>query len=146
MSGWYGQNLAQRNIEQLIMGTAAQESQMGRYLKQLNGPALGPFQMEPFTFNDLYDRLVKTHAGVEMYIFRELGKDCRFPDAMKYNLAIATVMCRLKYLSIKANLPKEDDVEGMAAYWKKYYNTPKGKGDPVTFVQNYNVMVKQLYK
>lgn len=34
--------------ENLLMGTAAQESALGEYIRQLgNGPALGIFQMEP---------------------------------------------------------------------------------------------------
>ena len=38
-------------VVELLMGTCAQESTMGKYRKQLgNGPALGIFQMEPFVF------------------------------------------------------------------------------------------------
>ena len=40
--------------ENLLMGTAAQESALGEYIRQLgNGPALGIFQMEPETFDDI---------------------------------------------------------------------------------------------
>jgi hypothetical protein len=45
--------LASLNAIQLLMGTAAQESHLGTYLKQINGPALGVFQMEPNTEIDI---------------------------------------------------------------------------------------------
>ena len=40
--------------ENLVLGTAVTESRL-KYLKQLGkGPALGIFQMEPFTHNDIW--------------------------------------------------------------------------------------------
>ena len=35
------------NAEELLMLTAATESQLGRYLRQVRGPAIGVFQVEP---------------------------------------------------------------------------------------------------
>jgi hypothetical protein len=47
-------NLWSQQAEDLVMGTAAQESRL-IYLRQLgNGPALGLFQMEPATHNDIW--------------------------------------------------------------------------------------------
>ena len=46
--------LVSQEAENLLMGTAAQESALGEYIRQLgNGPALGIFQMEPETFDDI---------------------------------------------------------------------------------------------
>ncbi|MHC5804382.1 hypothetical protein ACYTX7_09245, partial [Streptococcus pyogenes] len=45
--------------DQLILGTIFQESR-AKYLKQLgNGPALGVIQMEPNTYNDIWDNYLK---------------------------------------------------------------------------------------
>jgi len=46
-------------------------------------------------------------------------------------------MCRVHYLRRAEPLPKADDVHGMAAYWKRYYNTVHGKGTQQEFVENY---------
>ena len=35
----------------LLLGTAAQESRFGTYIKQINGPACGVFQIEPLTYS-----------------------------------------------------------------------------------------------
>ena len=47
----------------LLLGTAAQESAMGRYIRQLRGgPALGIFQMEPATHDDIWT-IARTRPG-----------------------------------------------------------------------------------
>ena len=38
----------------LLTGTAAKESIVGKYVKQINGPALGIYQIEPNTHQDLW--------------------------------------------------------------------------------------------
>lgn len=41
--------------ENLLLGTTAQESHMGTYIKQVGkGPALGIYQMEPATHKDIW--------------------------------------------------------------------------------------------
>jgi len=46
-----GRSYSQPAARALIMGTIAQESLCGRYIKQRGGPALGIVQMEPETHN-----------------------------------------------------------------------------------------------
>jgi hypothetical protein len=111
----------------LLLGTAAQESRFGRYLRQLNGPAVGAFQMEPATFDWL--RLKYGFAYVEL--------KNRRAEEMEWDLRLAIIMARLKYRSDKHALPVADDVPGLAAYWKIVYNTPLGKGTVSEFAANY---------
>jgi len=111
----------------LLMGTAAQESQLGRYLHQMGkGPAVGAFQMEPLTFKDLQDRFGKKFPMIVM----------RKAEEMEWDLRLAIVMARIKYYSIPHALPA-DTLTEVAAYWKRWYNTPKGKGTEQEFVDNY---------
>ena len=49
-------------------------------------------------------------------------------------------MCRLKYKNVPKKLPKT--VEGMANYWKKYFNSELGKGDPEEFIEKYKMTQK----
>lgn len=129
--------------ENLLLGTAAQESGMGQYLVQLGGgPARGIFQMEPATLNDIRNNYLAYRTGlrdqISAYIIEALSPD----DNLVFNLAYATLMCRVHYLRKPASLPDANDVQGMAEYWKRHYNTPLGKGSVREFVENYNRYVE----
>jgi hypothetical protein len=45
----------------------------------------------------------------------------------------AAAMARLRYRRAPGRLPAAGDVAGMAAYWKRHYNTPLGRGVPAEF-------------
>lgn len=119
----------------LLMGTAAQESKLGTYLKQIRGPALGIMQMEPSTFQDVSNRISRDR---QLDLLEAIGMDAMpRPSDMVYNLKLAIMMARYKYLLIPKPLPLPDDIPGMAKYWKKYYNTPLGRGTEEEFMRNY---------
>lgn len=131
--------------QNLLLGTAAQESQMGVYIKQINGSALGIYQMELFTFKDITQRYLGSHDKIplrrkviDLTSVKSFGFD--FSD-LAGNLYFATALARLKYLTIKELLPDADDIEGLAKYWKKYYNTYEGKGTESEFIANYKKYV-----
>lgn len=111
----------------LLLGTAAQESHLGTYLKQQGGPALGAFQMEPFTFDDIRDRFKHQYPELAPREAWELECDLR----------LAIIMCRLKYRAVLEPLPDADNVRALAVYWKAHYNTFRGRGIPEEFVFNY---------
>jgi len=126
--------------EELILGTICQESQCGRYLTQIKGPALGICQMEPATYRDLWANFLEWKQGLCEKILNASG----FPygsrpgaEDMIYNLRFAVLMCRVYYLRIPAPLPPAGDLEAQARYWKLYYNTPKGRGTVAQYVKNY---------
>ena len=118
-------NLYSESAVKLLLGTAAVESQFGTYLKQISGPALSPFQIEPATFRYLKDKYADKIPSwaTEKYL--------------EWDLRLAIITARLKYLSIKDPLPP-NDINALARYWKQYYNTPKGKGTEADFVKAYN--------
>ena len=131
--------LYSKAAENLIMGTGAQESHLS-YLKQIKGPAVGLFQMEPATYKDIWDNYL-AHKPELADLLRSLAgvKPGQIPhvNMMMGNLYYAAAMCRVYYLRKPEPLPDADDVDGMAAYWKKYYNTHLGKGTEEEFVRNY---------
>jgi len=130
----------------LILCTAAQESRLGHNLHQINGPALGIYQVEPDTHADIYEnfllyikesnlmRCVKNLSRFEDYYQRE--------NELITNLEYATAICRLVYYRHSEPLPELDDINGMAFYWKKYYNTVNGKGTVSKFLDSYERLVK----
>lgn len=125
--------LASEAAVNLLLGTAAQESRFGTYLRQLGGgPALGAFQMEPATYDDLRERYRK-HYPVLMINGGAAS--------LEWNLKIAIVMARMKYRDDPHALPAADDLPGLAATWKRVYNTPLGKGTEAEFIENYQKFV-----
>lgn len=124
--------------ENLLLGTAAQESHMGQHLVQMGGgPAVSIYQIEPRTYenivlnSDTYRRI-----GVKYGI--KLPENV---DMLIYDINAATLAARLFYTMIKERLPDANDLIGLAKYWKKYYNTPYGKGAEEEFIENYGRLV-----
>ncbi len=110
----------------LVLGTCIQESGL-KYTHQIGGPALGYPQIEPATHKDLWCRWLGPTK--RMYIIdglrmltSEAGQDRALVDCPQY----AAAMCRCKYLSIPSAIPGANDIEGMAQYYKKYYNSSGG--------------------
>lgn len=121
---------------ELLLGTCAVESDMGEYLVQLGGgPALGIYQMEPFTHNDIWDRYLKSRVGMAERIKRltspndwDWSAKHPKPSTMVHNLAYATIMARLRYWPEPSPLPAQGDWAGHAHYWELYYNRVRGHG------------------
>lgn len=118
----------------LLMGTAAQESALGKYWFQIKGPALGIFQMEPATEFDIWENFINLSGKTKM-VMSELGYQCPDTKRLQFDLRYQIIMARLHYLRVKEALPS--DLQGMARYWKKYYNTEFGKGAAEEFVKNF---------
>lgn len=133
--------------EELILGTAIVESGL-KYLKQLgNGPALGLWQMEPATHQDIYDNwLVYRDDAGELLSNLVVERAETFApserlDQLTWNLRYAAAMCRLKYYRSKTALPEAGDLEGQARFWKSCYNSHLGKGTVGKYVKRWrNVM------
>ena len=125
----------------LMLGTAAQESNLGRLIKQQGGgPALGIFQMEPATYNDIWDNFLEYHPDITQPLAR-IWPIRPKPEEMITNALLAAVMCRIHYRRVKAPLPDATDIPGLAAYWKQHYNTPRGAGTVQEFITNWNSLV-----
>lgn len=140
----YAMNLYSKEASQLIMGVVWQESGKCKYLVQLgDGPALGFIQMEPATHDDIWKNYLAYKKDRAEYVRGlALGEDVdedtipnymSLRDSLPYQIA----MCRCHFLRVSDPLPKAGDVEGMGAYWKKFYNTEKGKGTVEEFVKNF---------
>lgn len=129
-----------RAAENLLLGTAAQESHLGEYLAQIGGgPARGIFQMEPATRRDI-DQYLRRKSRLRLKV--EYFKLPALPAQLYGNLYYAAAMCRIHYWRVTESLPRADDIEGLAAYWKRYYNTPLGHGTITQFLFNYSRFIK----
>jgi hypothetical protein len=128
--------------ENLLMGTMAQESHFGKYIKQLgNGPALGIYQMEPNTHNDIVNNYIKFKNQIKRDLNDKFGYKFLDSEILKYDLRYATVFCRLHYRRVPKPLPNSNNVMELARYWKKYYNTHLGAGTEKEFIHNYEKFI-----
>lgn len=114
--------------EKLLLCTALVESNM-TYIKQIGkGPALGLFQMEPNTHDDIWVNFLRYKPElakkVAAHAIRGQGSSAQLMGNMEY----ATAMARVHYFRKREPLPHENDIEGMARYWKNHYNTYLGAG------------------
>lgn len=127
--------------ENLVIGTAVQESNL-HYLRQLNeGPARGLNQMEPATHDDHWQNYLayrtELRGRVEAFLVPNQDRHAQ----LVWNLAYATAMCRLHYMRVPVALPGATNVAGLAAYWKQHYNTPQGRGTVAEFADKFEKFV-----
>lgn len=144
-------NLGGLQAEQMVAATCAHESVMGTYLAQQNGPALGIFQMETATHDDILKNFLFYSPDLTSSVLMASGLPSygrlNSPSShdMVYNLRYAAVMCRLQYYRQKDPLPAAGDFKAQATYWKKYYNTELGRGTEAGFIQNWLKFLSPYY-
>ncbi len=126
--------------ENLLLGTALYESRI-TYLKQINGPALGVFQIEPFTLNDVYENYLEYREEM-MMVMDELQGHMEAEEAVVANLMYAAAVARLIYYRSPMPLPDSDDMDGLAHMYKVVYNTDLGRGTEAGFIETYNKYTK----
>lgn len=129
----------------LLLGTCAQETNMGSYLVQkkigMKG-GIGIYQMQAPSYEMIWTKVVSKSPAMKSKLRLLLNYDGKPPaERLASDLKLATAMCRLYYYSIDEKLPDADDIPALAAYWKKWYNTRIGKGTEQQFVTNYSVFV-----
>lgn len=132
---------------ELLVGTAAQESNL-RALDQITarddktlGPALGLWQIEPATHDDVWENHLSHRPALAARV-ADLRAAWPSPQIqLATNLAYACAIARLVYYRSPVKLAAPGDIAGHAAAWKRVYNTPRGKGTPEQFVGNWRAIV-----
>lgn len=118
----------------LVFETACVESRCGEYIAQYpTGPAKGIFQMEPATARDIYDNFLQYKPELKGKVEALKSEALTMEENLVGNLYYAAAMCRVHYLRQPKSIPS--DLKGRAEYWKKYYNTEKGKGTVEKYIE-----------
>ena len=128
--------LATNNAIELLMMTFAAESECGRWLWQhVPGPvripenlAYGIGQMEAMAYQDATRVILRYKPSFIVPPRNRLITDLR--------LAIWTARCY--YLRFIEPIPHYKNVQHLAKYWKKYWNTEHGAGTAEGAEQKYN--------
>ena len=122
--------------ENLMMGTWAHESRGGEYIKQVGGPALGVFQIEPATAHSIINNYVLYRPALKSFIAKYTTEQ-QIEEQLVSNLALQVIIARLVYYPKPQPLPSANDIRELANYWKAHYNTVHGKGTADKFVDDY---------
>lgn len=120
--------------ERLLLGTALHESGFKYLTQRGGGPARGFYQIEPATEEDVWSSYLAYRPELAARV-RALGVDGPRPAHLIDNLSYATAIARLVYFRVPRRLPDADDIDGLARYWKRYYNTARGGGAAATFAR-----------
>lgn len=123
---YMGGNYDSLNARMLLLATAAIESNCGHKIVQEGGPALGVWQMEPDTENDIFancDALMDKYFLVKV---NRLAVGIPYENDLTVCPMYACVMARLKYSMDRDALPHHSDKYAIYVYYKRIFNTPKG--------------------
>lgn len=148
------------SAEKLLCMIAAHESGGFRHRRQLHGPALSLFQIEPMTFHDLTCRYLVRRSDLQARLMGFLPSEADrafftdpnpVPDlsdwlaqkqaqallrALEVNDAFACAVSRVKLLAVPEPLPAVGDLDGLGAYAKAHWNGP-GKATAEKYIQDF---------
>ena len=111
----------------MVFVTGAAET-LYKHVRQIKGPALGYWQMEPKTHDDLWRNFLghfKRRKLVDGLSY--LSKVPGDFHQLEVNPWYAAAMCAIHYMRFPEPLPHTGDRMSQAEYHKEYYNTHKGK-------------------
>ena len=135
--------LATEASANLLLGTAIAESNLSALVQHGGGPALSMFQIEPATFDDIYERYLRARPGFLMAV-----QDLRLPaltpmEQLPANPFFACAIARMKFWMAPEPLPAADDIAALGRYWKTHYNTAGGAGKASHWASLYRQYVKE---
>ena len=138
-----GEKYASPEAVDLVLATGIVESRY-EYIRQMgDGPARSFWQVEPASAVDNLMHYLKHRKSLMGKCAEASMVDLKhwqnydelvWAEILEKNIAAGIIHCRLKYWRVPKKMP--NTVEGQANYWKKYYNTEGGKGDPEHFIES----------
>jgi hypothetical protein len=128
-------NLYSEDALEMIYRTGKAESGYRTLQQYGGGPALGFFQMEPATYRDIWENYVMYREKYRNKLYSLGFDDSKMDYCLMSNIGIQVAMCRLHYRRVPSALPKAEDLEGQAKYWKEHYNSHLGKGTIEHFME-----------
>ena len=137
-----GEKFASPSAIDLVVSTGIVESRY-EYIRQIgDGPARSFWQVEPATCVDNLSHYLKhrpelmqkcaTASFVDVKHWQNFD-EIVWAEILEKNIAAGIVHCRLKYWRVPKPMP--NTLEGKARYWKKYYNSEGGAGNPEHFIE-----------
>lgn len=137
--------------ERLMLGTAAHESDGLRFIRQVGGgPALSFFQIEPATARDVINRWMQAPARGRLWALFQTAFEFEAHHSIEArllcDLRFACAVARLRYYMAPAPLPGADDLDGLAWYWGRHYQTGSDPRKLMAWKANYRRHVEPAFK
>jgi len=131
-------------MEALLLGTAAQESELGFHLKLGRRHGMGIFQIPPATHRQIWDQYLINFPALASKV-RGLASQRDFLQhphtELATNLRYATAIAWLIYRAAGVENVDSDNLPKMAKVWKKYFHHgPSARLRD--FVDNYTRMIR----
>ena len=120
---------------ELIFRTGMAESGYRAIEQHGGGPAVGYFQVEPDTIKDTIDNYVTYRQEIQTKLWSLGFDDKDMVLRVMGSIPLQVAFCRLKYRRDKYALPPCGNIEAQGKYWKRIYNTHKGKGTVEHFIK-----------
>jgi len=126
-----GLNLNSPEAIDWLISVCAHESHMGKYRKQMNGPAIGIYQQEPRTIVDIQRHVLSLpkYELLKKYIQS-------IPGTIQDNDFKSTLFARAQMLRFSEPFPSVGDRQGQAELWKLRWNTEAGRGTIDKFLKD----------
>ena len=121
-------NMDSEDARDLVYKTGMAESGDRALEGYGNNPAIGFWQVEPFTMNDTVENYINYRPELKIKIYALGYDDIDSELRLMSNMALQVAFCRLKYRRDRYALPGSDNIEAQAKYWKRVYNSEKGRG------------------
>jgi hypothetical protein len=110
--------------ENLLLGTAAQESELGFHLRVKRARGLGIYQITPQIHVNIWDRYLIDHPDLASSI-RGLASQHEFlahPHAeLATNLSYATAIAWMVYRRTHRIMPAPDDIPALGKLWFRHF-------------------------
>ena len=142
-----------QNAENLLLGTAAQESQLGFRLHSESDNGLGLYRISARTHTQIWDKFLINDPNLASTL-RGLASQQQFLKKTHHelivNLSYATGVAWMIYKHHGLILPYNPSVYELAQSWASYYCARDDQNDQLThkniaeidtFVQNYHALV-----
>ncbi len=131
-------------MEALLLGTAAQESELGFHLKTGHRHGMGIFQILPSTHRQIWDKYLINFPALASKV-RGLASQRDFlqhPHAeLATNLRYATAIAWLIYRAAGVETVESENLPKMARLWKKHFHHgPSARLRD--FVESYSALIK----
>ena len=147
--GTMGRKYASKGAVDMVLATGIIESRYEYITQRNDGPAKSFFQIEPATAVDNCQHFLSHRKSLMQSCSKASMVDVKhwqtydldlWADILEKNIAAGIVHCRIKYWRVPKRMP--NTIEGMASYWKNFYNSAEGKGDPEEFVEQVTKWIK----
>ena len=120
--------------ENILLGTAIQESHL-QDIVQTRGPALGYFQMEPETHDDIWRNFLAYKPKIGILIKSLVPSGIETSANLLNHPQYECAMARMFYARCPGAIPQT--LLGQAHYYKQFYNTPLGAATETEYVDNF---------